>query len=148
MLPVSADTLEQLQAALRTTISQPYGTGFYVYQGSVLRVAGKSGTSEDQILDPESLEDLEQDAAGEAQQQQEIEVELNSDDSGSDQAQQEDEEEDDQSFNNVWFAGWANFEEPRLVVAVVLDSARSGSDDAGPVVRRVLEGAILNNWVP
>ena len=148
VLPVSADTLEQLQAALRTTISQPYGTGFYVYQGSVLRVAGKSGTSEDQILDPEALEDLEQDAAGEAQQQQEIEVELNSDDSGSDEAQQEDEEEDDQSFNNVWFAGWANFEEPRLVVAVVLDSARSGSDDAGPVVRRVLEGTILNNWVP
>ena len=50
VLPVSADTLEQLQSALRTTVSQPYGTAFYVFQGSVLRVAGKSGTAEDLVV--------------------------------------------------------------------------------------------------
>ena len=144
VLPVSADTLEQLQAALRTTISQPYGTGFHVFQDSLIRVAGKSGTSEEQIPNPEALVDLEKTPDDDLQQQQEIEVELNSDD----QELSEDEEEDQQSFSNVWFAGWANFEEPRLVVVVVLDNARSGSDDAGPIVRRILEGALLSDWVP
>ena len=76
VLPVSADTLEQLQAALRTTISQPYGTGFYVFQGSVLRVAGKSGTSEDQLV--ESDVEGEGGEAEELEQDEEIDVELNS----------------------------------------------------------------------
>ena len=145
VLPISADTLEQLQAALRTTISQPYGTGFYVFQGSVLRAAGKSGTSEDQIVESDALADNVDD---EAEQDEEIDVELNSEQNGQDDseesADEEEDEEDRQSFNNVWFTGWANFEEPRLVVTVVLDSARSGSDDAGPLVRHILEGALLN----
>lgn len=146
VLPVSADSLEQLQAALRTTISQPYGTGFYVFRGSVLRVAGKSGTSEDVILDPEALDEDE-----EVQQaDEEIEVSLNSEDGEDGQAGAEDdaEAETNRSINHVWFTGWANFEDPRLVVTVVLDDAASGSDDAGPIVRRILEGTILNNWVP
>ena len=148
VLPVSADTLEQLQAALRTTISQPYGTGFYVFQGSVLRVAGKSGTSEDQLV--ESDVEGEGGEAEELEQDEEIDVELNSERSEEDQSQESAEEEDDaeQTFNHVWFTGWANFEEPRLVVTVVLDNAKSGSDDAGPIVQRILEGTILNNWVP
>ncbi len=146
VLSVSADTLEQIQAALRTTISQPYGTGFYVFRGSVLRVAGKSGTSEDVILDPEAIDEEE-----EAEQaDDEIEVTLSSEESEDEQAGAEDdgEAETDRSTNHVWFTGWANFEDPRLVVTVVLDDADSGSDDAGPIVRRILEGAILNNWVP
>ena len=148
VLPVSADTLEQLQAALRTTISQPYGTGFYVFQGSVLRVAGKSGTSEDQLV--ESDVEGEGGEAEELEQDEEIDVELNSERSEEDESQESAEEEDDaeQTFNHVWFTGWANFEEPRLVVTVVLDNAKSGSDDAGPIVQRILEGTILNNWVP
>lgn len=146
VLPVSADTLEQLQAALRTTISQPYGTGFYVFRGSVLRVAGKSGTSEDVILDPEALDEDE-----EVQQaDEEIEVSLNSeeDEDKQDGVEDEAEAETNRSTNHVWFTGWANFDDPRLVVTVVLDEAASGSDDAGPIVRRILEGTILNNWVP
>ena len=83
---------------------------------------------------------------------EEIDVELNSEQTGQDEpedsADEPDDEEDEQSLNNVWFTGWANFEEPRLVVTVVLDNAKSGSDDAGPLVRQVLEGALLNNWVP
>ena len=148
VLPVSADTLEQLQAALRTTISQPYGTGFYVFQGSVLRVAGKSGTSEDQLV--ESDVEGEGGEAEELEQDEEIDVELNSERTEEDESQESAEEEDDaeQTFNHVWFTGWANFEEPRLVVTVVLDNAKSGSDDAGPIVQRILEGTILNNWVP
>ena len=74
VLPISADTLEQLQAALRTTISQPYGTGFYVFQGSVLRAAGKSGTSEDQIVEADAETDIDEEAAREAQQDGESEV--------------------------------------------------------------------------
>ena len=147
VLPVSADTLEQLQAALRTTISQPYGTGFYVFQGSVLRVAGKSGTSEDELVLSDAVADGE--GAEASEDDDTIDVELNSAQAEQDgpQASTED-EEDERSYNHVWFTGWANFEEPRLVVTVVLDQARSGSDDAGPVVQRILEGAILNDWVP
>ena len=149
VLPVSADTLEQLQAALRTTISQPYGTGFYVFQGSVLRAAGKSGTSEDQIVESDAQADIGDE---ESEQDEEIDVELNSEQTGQDESEESadeaDDEEGEQSLNHVWFTGWANFEEPRLVVTVVLDNAKSGSDDAGPLVRQVLEGALLNNWVP
>ena len=143
---MSADSLEQLQAALRTTISQPYGTGFHVFRGSVLRVAGKSGTSEDVILDPEALDEDE----AIQQADDEIEVSLNSDESEEPQAGAEGDAEaqTNRSTNHVWFTGWANFDDPRLVVTVVLDDAASGSDDAGPIVRRILEGAILNNWVP
>ncbi len=151
VLPVSADTLEQLQAALRTTISQPYGTGFYVFQGSVLRVAGKSGTSEDQLVEPDALSEGEEGEVDELEQDEEIDVELNSERTEEDESQEsveDDEEPEELSYNHVWFTGWANFEEPRLVVTVVLDNAKSGSDDAGPLVQRVLEGAILNNWVP
>ena len=148
VLPVSADTLEQLQAALRTTVSQPYGTAFYGFRGSVLRIAGKSGTAEDQVVDAETLATVDEEAA---EGDEEIEVELTSEQTEDEQAEQEQEEEEAQIgpyFTHAWFSAWANFEEPRLVVTVVLDDGKSGSDDAGPIVQRILEGAILNNWVP
>lgn len=151
VLPVSADTLEQLRAALRTTVSQPYGTGFYVFRGSVLRIAGKSGTAEDQVVDAETLATVDEEEAQQAAQDEEIEVELASEQTEQDQAQEEEEEEEEQIgpyFTHAWFSAWANFEEPRLVVTVVLDDGKSGSDDAGPIVQRILEGTILNNWVP
>ena len=149
VLPVSAETLEQLQAALRTTVSQPYGTGFYVFRGSVLRFAGKSGTTEDQVVDTEALASVDEEDA-EQQEKAEIEVELNGENEGDEQEnQQEAEEEQTVSYStHAWFSAWANFEDPRLVVTVVLDDGKSGSDDAGPIVRRIIEGAILNNWVP
>ena len=146
VLPVSADTLEQLQAALRTTVSQPYGTGFYVFRGSVLRIAGKSGTAEDQVVDAETLASVDDEDT-----EQEIEVQLASEESEDEQSQEEEEEEEEQIgpyFTHAWFSAWANFDDPRLVVTVVLDDGKSGSDDAGPIVRRIIEGAILNNWVP
>ena len=152
VLPVSADTLEQLQAALRTTVSQPYGTGFYVFRGSVLRIAGKSGTAEDQVVEPEALEDVDEGEVTELDEDAEIEVDLNSErpeDDQADQAEVDEEEEDAEQYStHAWFSAWANFKEPRLVVTVVLDDGKSGSDDAGPIVQRILEGTILNNWVP
>ena len=150
VLPVSADTLEQLQAALRTTASQPYGTAFTVFGGSALRVAGKSGTAEDQVIDPETLATLDEPDAEQASQEDEIEVELASDETEEEaQAEEQEEEEEISPYTtHAWFSAWANFEEPQLVVTVVLDDGASGSDDAGPLVRRILEGAILNNWVP
>ena len=149
VLPVSADTLEQLQAALRTTVSQPYGTGFYVFRGSVLRIAGKSGTAEDQAIDPETLAALDEEEV--AQADEEIEVELASEQTEDDEDQQAQEDADvtiGPYTTHAWFSAWANFEDPRLVVTLVLDDGQSGSDDAGPIVQRILEGAILNNWVP
>ena len=149
VLPVSADTLEQLQAALRTTVSQPYGTGFSVFRGSVLRIAGKSGTAEDQVVEPEVLADVDE-ADGDGADD-EIEVELNSQQSDEDDtetSEDADQEIGEQSTTHAWFSAWANFEDPRLVVTVVLDDGKSGSVDAGPIAQRVLEGAILNNWVP
>ena len=152
VVPVSADTLEQLQGALRTTVSRGYGTAFGVFSGSALRVAGKSGTAEDLVIDPDVLAEVDEAEANELDPDEEIEVELTSEraDDQSDEQSAEDEQEEpkDRSTNHAWFAAWANFEDPRLVVTVVLDDAVSGSDDAGPIVRRILEGAILNNWVP
>ncbi|MDE2966734.1 MAG: penicillin-binding transpeptidase domain-containing protein [Chloroflexota bacterium] len=151
VLPLSADTLEQLQAALRTTVSQPYGTGFYVFRGSVLRIAGKSGTAEDQVVEPEALADIDEEGDAELAGDEEIDVELNSeqeDQSDEQQAEAEADNAPERYFTHAWFSAWANFEDPRLVVTVVLDDGKSGSDDAGPIVQRILEGAILNNWVP
>ena len=153
VLPVSADTLDQLQGALRTTVSRGYGTAFTVFSGTALRVAGKSGTSEDRVVDPDVLANVDEESDADADQGDEIEVELNSQQTDG-QAQQERsaEVEDDEPARRVthhaWFSAWANVEDPRLVVTVVLDDGASGSDNAGPIVRRVLEGAILNNWVP
>ena len=140
VLPVSAETLEQLQAALRTTVSQPYGTGFWVFRDSLLRIAGKSGTTEDLVIDAEAVADIDEGDEGE----QEIATALNSQQEG----QQQEEEEEELFGTHAWFSAWANFEAPQLVVTVVLDDGRSGSDDAGPIVRQVLEGAIINGWVP
>ena len=150
VLPVSADTLEQLQAALRTTVSQPYGTGFYVFRGSVLRIAGKSGTAEDQVVEPDALADIDDEETDELNDDEQIDVELNSGQAQDDEAveQEAEEEEPERYFTHAWFSAWANFEEPRLVVTVVLDDGKSGSDDAGPIVQRILEGTMLNNWVP
>ncbi|MDE2744465.1 MAG: penicillin-binding transpeptidase domain-containing protein [Chloroflexota bacterium] len=151
VLPVSADTLEQLQAALRTTVSQPYGTGFYVFRGSVLRIAGKSGTAEDQVVEPDALADIDDEETNELNDDEQIDVELNSEQTQDEEADEQgaqQEEEPERYFTHAWFSAWANFEEPRLVVTVVLDDGKSGSDDAGPIVQRILEGTILNNWVP
>ena len=149
ILPVSAETLDQLQAALRTTVSQPYGTAFGVFNRSALRVAGKSGTAEDQVIDPETLAALNEEAAAQQSQEEEIEAELASDQQASEEDEQEEEEDRIGPYTtHAWFAAWANYDEPRLVVTVVLDDGESGSDDAGPIARRVLEGAMLNDWVP
>ncbi len=144
VLPVSADKLEQLQAALRTTVSQPYGTGFYVFRGSVLRIAGKSGTTEDLVVDAEAVADID-----ESQSEGSGETNQSTQEAATQQdGQQSDADQSERYSTHAWFSAWANFEDPRLVVTVVLDDGQSGSDDAGPIVRRVLEGAILNNWVP
>ena len=145
VIPTSAETLSQLKASLRSVVSQPFGTGWSAFHGSVLRVAGKSGTAEDHVIDAETIAtvDEEEQAEQEATQQ--------------DEAQQEgaEDEEDDEEpepigpfFTHAWFAAWANFDDPRLVVVVVLDDGKSGADDAGPIARRVLEGAILTGAVP
>ena len=137
VLPVSAETLSQLKAALRGVISQPFGTGWGPFNGSALRVAGKSGTAEDQVIDAETIATVNEQQA--AQQQ-------------SEQAQQSEQEQPPEQvgpfFTHAWFAAWANHDDPKLVVAVVLDDGKSGADDAGPIARRVLEGAILTGAVP
>ena len=148
VLPVSADTLEQLQAALRTTVSQVYGTAYGVFSGSALQIAGKSGTAEDQVVDPELLASLK-----EAEREDSaIEVELNSEqqEGESSQAAPTDAESEATARHSThaWFSAWANFGHPRVVVTVVLDDGKSGSVDAGPLVRRILEGTIQNGWAP
>ena len=142
VLPISAETLSQLQAALRGVVSQPYGTGWGPFNGSALRVAGKSGTAEDQVIDAEVIatvnEEAEQQAAADqAQQEQSEQV-----------AQEGPPEPVGPFFTHAWFAAWANHDDPRLVVAVVLDDGKSGADDAGPIARRILEGALLTGAVP
>ena len=144
VLPVSKETLEQLQASLRTTVSQPYGTAFSIFSGSTLQVAGKSGTAEDQVVDVESLAEVDE----ESNEEEEIETDLNDEDQQSEEGAEEDEQDGDTYSTHAWFSAWANFEDAQLAVTVVLDDGESGSADAGPLVRRILEGAILSGWVP
>jgi len=47
VLPVSADTLADLQAATRAVISTRLGTGWPIFNGSPLLAAGKSGSTDD-----------------------------------------------------------------------------------------------------
>ncbi len=141
VLPISAETLSQLQAALRGVVSQPYGTGWGPFNGSALRVAGKSGTAEDQVIDAETIATVDEEEEQAAQQ------------AAADEAQQQEQQEGPPEpvgpfFTHAWFAAWANYDDPKLVVAVVLDDGKSGADDAGPIARRVLEGAILTGAVP
>ena len=149
VLPLSAENLSQLQAALRSVVSQPYGTGWGAFAGSVLRVAGKSGTTEDQVIDTETIaaiDETEQQAAqAEPAEQTEQADEL---ETAQQQEQQAEPEPVGPFFTHAWFAAWANYEDPKLVVVVVLDDGKSGADDAGPIARRVLEGAILTGAVP
>ena len=140
VLPVSAETLSQLKAALRGVVSQPFGTGWGPFNGSALRVAGKSGTAEDQVIDAETIatvDEAQQAAQRQAQQQ-----------AGQQSEQEQPPEQVGPFFTHAWFAAWANYDDPRLVVAIVLDDGKSGADDAGPIARRVLEGAILTGAVP
>lgn len=140
VLPISAETLSQLKAALRGVVSQPFGTGWGPFNGSALRVAGKSGTAEDQVIDAETIatvDEAQQAAQQQAQQQ-----------AGQQSEQEQPPEQVGPFFTHAWFAAWANYDDPRLVVAIVLDDGKSGADDAGPIARRVLEGAILTGAVP
>lgn len=146
LIPVSGETLEEIQAALRTVVSRPYGTGFYQFEGTVLRVAGKSGTAEDQVIDPESIATVDEEDDGQSEQTQEQSQQAA--DQSEDESEQPEEPPPALFSTHAWFSAWANFNEPRLVVTVVLDDGASGSDDAGPIARQVLEGAILNEWVP
>ena len=129
-LPISEETLAGIRRGMREVISQPYGTGYHKFRGTTLKVAGKSGTAEDQVIDVRTIASVEADdeGGGTALRSRAVAAEAYS--------------------THAWFAGWADFENPRLVVAVVLDDGASGSDNAGPIVRNVLEGALINNWVP
>lgn len=148
VLPVSSETLGDLQRSLRDVVAQPYGTGFLPFKDSALEVAGKSGTAEDRVIDVQSIASVET-AGGEEAEEEEDE---------SDTLQFEDEEEEppepaevappaQQFSTHAWFAAWADYQNPRLLVAVVLDDGASGADNAGPIVRQVLEGALNSGWV-
>ena len=101
VLPVSAATLEYLQAATRQVIGTRRGTGWIPFNGSGVLAAGKSGTAEDQGEQEHAL-----------------------------------------------FVAYANIPEPSVVATVVLDDGESGADDAGPIVRRLLEQVLLEGLGP
>ena len=139
VLPVSSKTLGDLQQSLRDVIAKPYGTGFLPFADSPLQAAGKSGTAEDRVIDVETIASVEAD-----------------DDADETDASEELEIEDEPlappppapAFStHAWFVAWAEYENPRLLAAVVLDDGVSGADNAGPIARRVLEGALGNDWV-
>jgi penicillin-binding protein 2 len=47
--------------------------------------------------------------------------------------------------SHAWFAGYAPAEEPRLVVAVVVEHGEHGSTVAAPIARHVLDAALLSS---
>lgn len=48
-----------------------------------------------------------------------------------------------QGADHVWFAAYAPRENPKAVAVVVLDEGKSGSVEAGPMVRKVIESYVL-----
>lgn len=41
--------------------------------------------------------------------------------------------------DHAWFIGYAPYENPKMVVAVILENAGGGGSNAGPVVRSIME---------
>ena len=56
--------------------------------------------------------------------------------------------EDRGEQSHALFVAYANTPDPKLVVTVVLDDGESGADEAGPIVRRILERSLLSGWLP
>ena len=135
VLPISSESHAILLQGTREVISTRRGTGFYIFQGSPLLAAGKSGTAEDLVR----LEDVFQEREEEEEEEEPAEGE--EDDA-------EEEEEDDGTRNHAWFVVWADVPEPSLLVTVILDDGESGAGDAGPIARIVLERTMLAGWVP
>ncbi len=136
VLPISSESHAILLQGTREVISTRRGTGFYIFQGSPLLAAGKSGTAE-QIV---RLEDVFQEREEEEEEEEPAE--------GEEDDAEEEEEEDDGTRNHAWFVVWADVPEPSLLVTVVLDDGESGAGDAGPIARIVLERTMLSGWVP
>ena len=55
--------------------------------------------------------------------------------------------EDSGEQNHALFVAYSGAQNPRLVVTVVLDVGESGSDEAGPIVRTVMERSLNSGWV-
>ena len=136
VLPISSESHAILLQGTREVISTRRGTGFYIFQGSPLLAAGKSGTAE-QIV---RLEDVFQEREEEEEEEEPAE--------GEEDDAEEEEEEDDGTRNHAWFVVWADVPEPSLLVTVILDDGESGAGDAGPIARIVLERTMLSGWVP
>ncbi|WP_032094020.1 penicillin-binding protein 2 [Necropsobacter rosorum] len=48
--------------------------------------------------------------------------------------------------DHAWFIGYAPYEEPKIVVAVILENAGGGGSNAGPVVRRIMDYYLNIRW--
>ena len=56
--------------------------------------------------------------------------------------------EDQGEQEHALFVGYANIPDPSIVVTVVLDDGESGSDDAGPIVRQIMEHVLFGGLAP
>ncbi|MEE9277266.1 MAG: penicillin-binding transpeptidase domain-containing protein [Dehalococcoidia bacterium] len=146
VLPVSAQTLETLRGALRQVITSPAGTGWFSFRGTPLAAAGKSGTAEDAgtVLIPATPEtDLAEEGEGSAGEAGE-----STEGTGSEEGPAPEVEiATERPLTHAWFVAFANFNDPRLVVTVVIDDGASGASEAGPIVRSILERSLLSGWV-
>jgi penicillin-binding protein 2 len=50
---------------------------------------------------------------------------------------------EDVDLDNVWFAAYANLDDPQAVCVTVFEAGESGSQEVGPVVRQIVEGWLL-----
>ncbi len=55
--------------------------------------------------------------------------------------------EDSDEQNHALFVAYSDAENPKLIVTVVLDVGESGADEAGPIVRTVMERTITGRWI-
>lgn len=148
VLPISAETLSDLRAALRSVIADPVGTGWFAFRGSPLLVAGKSGTAEDAgtVIIEATEEEPEEEATP-------SDGETAADDEGAEAQIAEEPEEEvvaeltERLRTHALFVAYANTTEPKVLVTVVIDDGESGASVAGPIARLVLERSLLSGWV-
>jgi penicillin-binding protein 2 len=55
--------------------------------------------------------------------------------------------EDSAEQSHALFVAYSGAQDARLIVTVVLDVGESGSDEAGPIVRTVMERSLNSGWV-
>lgn len=121
---VKKANLQLVRTALRAVVNEEGGTAFASKATSVI-MAGKTGTAQaPQRLRKDTIEHLKDDPGQLAR----LATWLQNDHS--------------------WFAGWAPWSSPQVVVAVLIEHGGSGGHNAAPIARQIVDAWFLKHPAP